>query len=60
MFYAAIDDPYLYPGTKTLVNLFDIRDENRLAALESDLVIPLEEILRTNPVASTGRSSCAR
>lgn len=49
MFYAAIDDPYLYPGTKTLVNLFDIRDENRLAALESDLVIPLEEILRTNP-----------
>jgi cell filamentation protein len=31
-----MNDPYLYPGTETLKNIFDERDEERLKAIEAD------------------------
>jgi cell filamentation protein len=31
-----MSDPYLYPGTETLKNLFDERDEEKLKAIEAD------------------------
>lgn len=35
--YGAGQDPYCYPGTTTLRNLLDIRDDELLAAAERDL-----------------------
>lgn len=33
-----MSDPYLYPETNILINKFDIKDAERLAEVENDLV----------------------
>lgn len=37
--YRAIDDPYCYPGSAVLRNRLDIRDADRLAAFEGEIVL---------------------
>jgi cell filamentation protein len=35
--YAAIDDPYCYPGTAVLINKLGLRDQKQLDAFESEI-----------------------
>lgn len=37
--YAALDDPYCYPGTSVLRNNLDITDKGELEAFEADIVV---------------------
>ena len=44
-------DPYVYPGTDVLVNLFDIRDEARLGRIERLVSVEAMVELMRSPVA---------
>jgi cell filamentation protein len=35
--YAAIDDPYCYPGTSVLINKLDLKDQRSLDAFEAEI-----------------------
>ncbi|MGE4549658.1 MAG: Fic/DOC family protein [Intestinibacillus sp.] len=45
-----MDSKYCYPGTDTLINLFDIRDPDKLHEVERDITITRTVELAENPV----------
>ena len=38
--YAAIDDPYCYPGTTVLINKLGLQSQHELDAFESEISLP--------------------
>ena len=49
-----MDDPYSYPGTRTLINKLDIKDTKQLSKVEIDLSFNRIKELRNNPIEGKG------
>jgi cell filamentation protein len=52
--YAAIDDPYCYPGTTVLINRLGLRNQRELDAFESEI-----SLQRSTEALPSGRLSYA-
>jgi len=46
----SVDDPYVYPDTRVLINKFDLRDAEALGAKEMFNALTRMKRLRENPL----------